>query len=372
MNLVEVSPPQRFMKIKRRQQQLLLLGIGLLGIITLILVMQNRTALRSRAATNMLEAESATLAGTVTRQSDLQAAGGGYLQFGSSTAASSTPPPPTPTPGSTTVTIAAAGDIACPPGGGGYLCKQMETSDIIIANNPTAVLALGDLQYDSATLSNLQQVYDTSWGRFKSKTYPVLGNHEGEGTGYFDYFYGVGVNGTKFGTRDKGWYSFDVGSWHIVGLNSNCDKVQCGVGSEQERWLRADLTAHPRQCTLAFWHHPRYSSGHDGSPTTMSSMWQALMDHQVEVVLVGHSHDYERFAPQNASGQAVSNGIREFVVGTGGRDFTGWRPAEPNSQIKQNTSFGVLLMTLNPTSYSWKFQSIAGSTFTDSGSQTCH
>ena len=174
--------------------------------------------------------------------------------------------------------IAAAGDIACDPGDTTDPCRQMETSDLLVGAGLTAVLPLGDIQYNSASLANILAVYDPSWGRVKSISRPILGNHESSGTGYFDYFNGVGASDGRAGPRGKGWYSFDVGSWHIVALNSNCtrpvdtsDVVDCSVGSEQEQWLRADLAAHPAECTLAYWHHPRYSSYPATATTTSAS-----------------------------------------------------------------------------------------------------
>ncbi len=277
--------------------------------------------------------------------------------------------------------IAAAGDIACAPGDTTDPCRQMQTSDLLLGADLKAVLPLGDIQYNSASLANILAVYDPSWGRVKSISRPVLGNHESSGTGYFDYFNGVGVSDGRAGPRGKGWYSFDVGSWHIVALNSNCtrpadmtDVVDCGVGSEQEQWLRADLAAHPAECTLAYWHHPRYSSGHDGSNAFMQPLWQALEDAGAEILLSGHSHDYERFAPLDANGDAAPNddGIRQFVVGTGGAFFTGGLSTLiAHSEIAQNDTFGVLFLALHETYYDWEFVPEAGGTFTDSGTTLC-
>ena len=278
--------------------------------------------------------------------------------------------------------IAAAGDIACDPSDsyGPSTCHQMETSDLLVGTAPDAVLPLGDIQYDSSSLANIMAVYDPSWGRVKAISHPILGNHESSGAGYFDYFNGPGAADGPAGARGKGWYSFDVGSWHLIALNSNCTRpadttnvVDCGVGSEQERWLRADLAAHPASCTLAFWHHPRYSSGHDGSNTFTQPFWDALEDAQAEIVLSGHSHDYERFASLDRNGAPdPGNGIRQFVVGTGGAFFTGIGSTIANSEVSQNDTFGVLKLTLHPTSYDWQFVPEAGKTFTDSGSLMCH
>jgi chitodextrinase len=271
--------------------------------------------------------------------------------------------------------IFAAGDIACAPGDPvtSTTCHERYTSDTILSGGAARALALGDLQYNSASLSNLQNSYDKTWGRFKSITRPVLGNHESTGTGYFDYFNGSGVNNGPAGERGKGYYSYDVGAWHLIALNPNCSRVPCSAGSAQEQWLRADLASHPNTCTLAYWHHPRFSSGHDGDGTFMQPIWQALYDADADVVLVGHSHDYERFAPQNASGGLDrTRGIREFVVGTGGAFFTGLSTTKPNSEVRQNKTFGVLRLTLHSTSYDWQFVPEAGKTWTDSGSDSCH
>jgi hypothetical protein len=271
--------------------------------------------------------------------------------------------------------IYAAGDIACAPGDplSATKCREMKTSDIIVNGGASAVLALGDLQYNSASLSNLLGSYDRSWGRVKSITRPALGNHEGSGSGYFDYFNGIGVNSGPAGEQGKGYYSFDLGAWHMIALNSNCGSGGCQAGSAQEQWLRSDLAANPRACTLAYWHHPRFSSGHDHNNLFMQDIWRDLYDAGVDLALVGHSHDYERFAPQDASGNLdPAKGIRQFVVGTGGAFFTGLSTPEPNSEVRQNTTYGVLKVTLRPTSYDWQFVPEAGKTFGDTGSQACH
>jgi acid phosphatase type 7 len=279
--------------------------------------------------------------------------------------------------------IMAAGDIACDPADPGYnggagsadRCHQQATSDLLLSTPLDAVLPLGDIQYDSATTARINAVYAPTWGRVKSISRPILGNHEpGAATGYFDYFNGPGVPDGPAGPRGKGYYSFDLGAWHLVALNSNCASVSCSAGSEQESWLRADLAAHPTNCTLAYWHHARYSSGHDGSHSSMQPLWEALQDAQAELLLSGHSHDYERFAPLDRDGDVdQAGGIRQFVVGTGGAFFTGGldSPAA-HSEVAQNDTFGVLKLTLHPSSYDWEFVPEAGRTFTDSGFQPCH
>jgi hypothetical protein len=278
--------------------------------------------------------------------------------------------------------IAAAGDIACDPGDPSYYsgigdsthCRQKYTSNLLLNEGYATVLPLGDNQYDNATLAKYNTSYNPSWGRVKPITHPVPGNHEpGNATGYFDYFNGSGAANGLAGPRGKGYYSYDVGSWHLIALNSNCSQVPCSSGSAQERWLRADLAAHQNPCTLAYWHHPRFSSGHDGNNTFMQPIWQDLYNAGAELVLSGHSHDYERFAPQNASGKLDrANGIRQFVVGTGGAFFTGISTKKPNSEVRQNSTYGVLRVTLGAGSYTWKFVPESGKSFTDSGTTACH
>ena len=278
--------------------------------------------------------------------------------------------------------IAAAGDIACDPAdpyfyygfGDATHCRQRYVSDLLVNAGLAAVLPLGDLQYDAATTDRIQAAYHPSWGRVKSISRPVLGNHEpGNASGYFDYFNGSGVRSGPAGERGKGYYSFNVGTWHLIALNSNCADVPCSAGSAQERWLRADLAANLNKCTLAYWHHPRFSSGHDGNNASTQAIWKALYDGGVEVGLAGHSHNYERFAPMNAAGKRDRTlGVRQFVVGTGGAFFTGVGSAKPNSEVRQNHTFGVLKITLRPASYTWKFAPEAGKSFSDGGTTVCH
>jgi hypothetical protein len=211
----------------------------------------------------------------------------------------------------------------------------------------------------------------------KSITYPVPGNHDyhtAGASGYYDYFNGVGNQTGRAGDRDKGYYSFDIGSWHLVALNSNCWAIGgCHAGSPQETWLRSDLAAHPRRCALAYWHHPRFSAGTYGNVSTYQDLWQALEDHGAEIVLAGHDHNYQRYAPQTATGAADPNGIRSFVVGTGGKTHypVDAGPA-PNREAANGDSYGVLKLTLHPNRYDWRFEPEAGASFTDSGSDACH
>jgi hypothetical protein len=305
-------------------------------------------------------------------------------RFDAGTTAGTPLPPPPPPPTTTDPVIGAAGDIACNPlipefnGGLGvsYACRQKATSDLLVGAGLSAVLALGDDQYDNATLAEFKASYDPSWGRVKSITRPVPGNHEYQTTGaagYFDYFNGQGATSGAAGSRGQGWYSFDVGTWHLIAVNSNCDSVGgCSSASAQYKWLKADLAAHPNRCTLAYWHHPRFNSGWNGNATNMSAIWSALYGAGVEIVLNGHSHGYERFAPQDANGAANANGVREFVVGSGGEDHHSLIQLQRNSQVRDYSTFGVLRLTLKAGSFTWRFMPEAGAGFTDSGSQSCH
>jgi hypothetical protein len=201
---------------------------------------------------------------------------------------------------------------------------------------------------------------------------PVPGNHEYQtpsATGYFGYF------GALAGDPTKGYYAYNLGAWRMYALNSNCSEIGgCGAGSPQEQWLRADLAANPTSCVAAYWHHPLFSSGEHGSSTATQALFQALYDNNADLVLVGHDHDYERFAPQTATGVADPvRGIRQIVVGTGGVShytFSGTFLA--NSQVHNGDTYGLLKLTLSPGSYSWQFLPVAGQTFTDAGSTNCH
>jgi calcineurin-like phosphoesterase family protein len=290
-------------------------------------------------------------------------------------------------PASGSPVVAAVGDIACDPGdrnfnsgnGTSFACRQKYTSDLVVNRGLAAVLALGDLQYEDATLWKFLNSYGPTWGRVKSITHPAVGNHEyatyGAG-GYFDYFNGAGVQIGVAGDRlGGGHYSFDVGAWHLIALNSNCNDVYrgCGPGSPQEQWLRRDLASHPATCTLAFMHHPVFTSGAEAPGIdTLRPMFQALYDYGAEVLLTGHDHNYERFAPQDPAGVLDrSRGVREFVVGTGGKVLYQQGTPLPNSEVRNDESFGVLLLTLHPTSYEWRFVPAAGSTFADAGNEAC-
>ncbi len=277
------------------------------------------------------------------------------------------------------VTVAAAGDIACDPewkyfnsgAGTADKCHMKATSDLLLAMKPDAVLTLGDNQYDDATLEKFMQSYHPTWGRFKNITYPALGTHEyqsGSAAGYFAYF------GTAAGDPSKGYYSYDLGAWHIVVLNTSCSRVGgCESGSPQERWLRADLAANPKLCTLAVVHEPRFSSGKHGSITQVTDLWRTLHDAGVELVLSGNDHTYERFAPQTPDGVLdAGRGVRQFVVGTGGKELYSFGTVQPRSEARIANTYGVLKLNLHPESYDWAFVPEVGQTASDKGTSICH
>jgi PKD repeat protein len=266
--------------------------------------------------------------------------------------------------------VAAAGDIACPPGSAvtASTCQQQATSQLLLGEPYDAVLTLGDHQYDNGELANFQQVFEPTWGRVKSVMHPAPGNHEYQtagASGYFDYF------GSLAGPSRRGYYSFDLGSWHIVSLNS---EIAMGVGSPQETWLKSDLAAHPNECILGFWHQPLYSSDSSYAPgiAAVRPLYADLYNAGAELVLNGHAHDYERFAPQTPNGTLDrSNGVREFIVGTGGRSLRGLGTRLPNSEVFSSSSFGVLKLVLKRGGYDWRFIPAAGGTLQDSGSSSC-
>ncbi|MGH3712904.1 MAG: proprotein convertase P-domain-containing protein [Micromonosporaceae bacterium] len=261
------------------------------------------------------------------------------------------------------VTVAAAGDIC------GSACNQ--TDDVVSGMSPTAVITAGDNAYESGTLSEYQNNYHPTWGRFNSIAHPTPGNHEyytSGAAGYFDYFTGQGVD---VGERGKGYYSFDVGEWHFVALNSN---VSRGAGSAQETWLKNDLAANTKPCTAAYWHHARFSTGSHGDDTSVGALYSALYAAKADLVIVGHDHSYERFAPARPDGtRDDTNGIRQFVIGTGGRGLYADRSSTVGpSQVFNNNTFGVGKFVLTSTGYTMDFLPVAGRTFTDHITGTCH
>jgi len=296
---------------------------------------------------------------------------------------SASPPPVTST---TPVAIAAVGDIACgSQRPAGVVCRDRETSELVasaeeILEQPLdAVLALGDLQYENGVVDDFRRFYDRTWGRFRVITHPVPGNHEYDviprvADGYFSYWNGTALDGPA-GRRDRGYYSFNLRDWHFVALNSNCEYVPCFAGSPQERWLREDLQANTKPCTLAYWHHPRFSSGPSGRNEQLRPFWQALYDFNADVVLVAHDHLYERLRPLNPDGAPDElRGLRQLTVGTGGRHLDSFSVAALSaSEFRSRAQFGVLLMTLGAGRYSWNWVTIDNSaTAGDSGSATCH
>jgi len=262
--------------------------------------------------------------------------------------------------------LLAAGDIAD--------CRDLsgaEATAKLLEKMPGTVAAIGDLAYPDGTKENFV-CYDKTWGRVKERTRPAPGNHEFHSAGasfYFEYF------GKAAGDPKDGFYSYGFGSWYIISLNSECIEVGgCNEGSREEKWLRADLAAHPAACTLAYFHKPLFSSGGaHGNDLEIKPLFQALYDANADVILNGHDHDYERFAPQNPDGKPdAARGIREFVVGTGGKNHRPFGDAKPNSEVRDATAFGVLKLTLKSNSYDWEFIPEAGKAFTDSGSGACH
>jgi hypothetical protein len=229
------------------------------------------------------------------------------------------------------------------------------------------VFTAGDNAYPSGTDAEFANCYHPTWGRHKARTRPTAGNHEyftPEAAGYFNYF------GAAAGVRGQGYYSYELGMWHVIALNSN---IPVTAGSPQERWLRADLAAASKLCVLAYWHHPLFNSGTEhGNESFVRPLWDALHEHGGDVVVVSHEHVYERFAPQRPDGTAdPATGIRQFTVGTGGGTIYEFGTPLPNSQAR-GLSRGVLKLTLRDVGYDWEFIPIAGESFTDSGSGACH
>jgi hypothetical protein len=296
---------------------------------------------------------------------------------------------PTATATTTGPVVLAAGDIACDPtdssfnsgNGTSTACQEKWTATEL--TGAAAVLAIGDLQYDCATTSQIQRSYAPAWGQLKSITYPAAGNHEYKTTcgnqpgagGYYTYF-GAAASplDTNCTINCKGYYSYNIGAWHVVVLNSECSEVGgCQAGSPEEMWLNADLAANPTACTLAYWHRPYYTSGWSLGDAELHDIWQDLYNAHADLVLNGHDHDYERFTPQDANGNYDPNGVTEIIVGTGGDSHGGFDGKIANSVVRDNTTYGVLKLTLHLDSYDWQFLGDGHSgTFTDSGSAVCH
>ncbi len=275
--------------------------------------------------------------------------------------------------------LAAAGDIACTPRSryfnDGYgtrtRCHMRQTARVVARMSPDRVLGLGDLQYERGEYPNFLQSYHRSWGRFKSITRPTPGNHEYEtpgARGYFRYF------GSRAGPGRRGYHSFNYGKWHIVSLNTNCREVGgCHRRSPQYRWLADDLQRHRRYpCTLAYTHHPRFSSGNEhGNREDLRPMWKLLDESGAEAFVSGHEHDYERFAPLDYLGRRSSRGMVQFVVGTGGKSLRGWGKRQPHTAVRNNRTFGVLKLALHDRALGWRFIPEAGARFSDRGHRAC-
>ena len=264
--------------------------------------------------------------------------------------------------------LVGAGDVAsCDNLSGAYATAKL------VEKIPGTVFVAGDLAYPNGSDEDFAKCYDPTWGRFKDRTRPAPGNHEyhSDGaSGYNRYF------GTAAGDPKRGYYSYDLGTWHILALNSECEQVGgCDAASPQGKWLKEDLAQHPAGCTLAYFHKPLFSSGGaHGNDPLMKPLWDALYHAGADIVINGHDHNYERFAPQDPDGKAdVQHGIREFVVGSGGKNsHRPVGPAKPNSEVRNGDTFGVLKLTLHAKSYDWDFVPEEGKTFKDSGSGTCH
>jgi hypothetical protein len=270
-------------------------------------------------------------------------------------------PSPTPTP----VVLLAAGDIAN--------CENDfdEFTARVLDQEPGLIAALGDTVYQTGSDQNYAECYAPTWGRHKDRTRPAVGNHEYQtegAAGYFNYF------GAAAGERGKGWYSYDYGAWHVVVLNSNCeDEVSCQAESEQAQWLRADLAAHPARCTLAYWHHARFTSFEFKMDGRSAVFWQILYAAGADLVLNGHDHAFERYAPQTPDGALdPARGIRQITVWTGGRSLYPVENLWPNVEVRHNSTYGVLKLTLHAAAYEWEFIGAEGPPFADSGRTDCH
>jgi calcineurin-like phosphoesterase family protein len=258
--------------------------------------------------------------------------------------------------------LVGAGDIAS------CASRNDEATARLLDNIPGTVFTVGDNAYlSSKRIRNPFPCYAASWGRHKNRTRPVPGNHEYDGNylgDYFDYF------GEAAGGRDKGYYSYDLGKWHIIALNS---MIETGPSSTQGRWLRGDLEKNQRLCTLAYFHHPRFSSGPSPTNRNAVQLWEALSRAGIDVVVSGHDHIYERFAPMTADGvRDERTGTRQFVVGTGGASHYKLGRTANGSEVRNNSTFGVLKLTLRERGYDWRFVPVRGRRFSDAGSGPCH
>ncbi|MEO6295225.1 MAG: metallophosphoesterase [Candidatus Limnocylindria bacterium] len=258
--------------------------------------------------------------------------------------------------------LIAAGDIAACD-----LDGDSQTAALVAEIDGT-VATLGDHAYPAGSDETFAACYDAAWGDLLDRTRPAVGNHDLQddgGAAFYRYF------GDRAGIGGEGWYSYDMGDWHVVVLNSNCELIDCDPGSPQYEWLVADLAASDATCTLAYMHHPRFSSGPHGDYPPVAPLWDALDEADADLLLVGHDHLYERFAPQTPVGVADPDGIRQFTVGTGGYDLYRAERVAPNSELIIDDTFGVLELTLHADSYDWRFLTV-DSGEADAGSAACY
>ncbi len=296
----------------------------------------------------------------------------------------STRPTPWPSGSGHDPVVAIAGDIET----AGVQDAAGQTAAIIERLHPSAVLTVGDNQYNKGSQAAFEKYFAKTWGKFKNIIHPAPGHHEyyldHSARGYFTYFGAAADNGAQPNCKAscEGYYSFDLGDWHLIALNTNhyrtrpkavCAFVACNESSAQVAWLKADLRANTKPCVLAYWSDPRYSSGTmHGSNPVIGPIWEALYAAHADLAVNGHEHMYERFAQQNPRGEADRDGIREIVSGTGGNALYPIGPPLPNSQVAANKTHGVLVVTLHPDSYSWRFMPVSGETFTDHGTAACN
>lgn len=262
-------------------------------------------------------------------------------------------------------TVVAVGDIACEPGSErtATTCQQAATARLAEQLEPRRVLTLGDQQYESGALSAYQKSYALSWGPLRSVTRPVPGNHEyrtPDAAGYYTYF-------RRQQPGAPGYYAFDLGSWRVYALNSNCDVVDC---AEQSRWLDREMTRSPHRCTLLTMHHPRYSSALHGSSSSVEPLWRTAVRHRADVALAGHDHVYERFRRMDVTGRRSPTGMVSFVSGAGGKSLYPWRSQAPGSVARFNDAFGVLALRLGKGRYAWQFKTVDGRVV-DAGTARC-
>lgn len=277
----------------------------------------------------------------------------------------------TPAAAASPVKVVFAGDVACEPDRPvtAEQCQHVAVADLAESLAPDLVAIPGDVQYDRGEIGNFRASFDKTWGRFGERMRPAPGNHDyaSGGQGYFDYFTSIGV---EVGARDEAWYSFEAGGWTLLSLNSNCWVVSCAADGEQARWIEATLAASGTRCALAFWHHPRFTSGARGDTEAVAPLFAALVAGGGDVAVTGHDHFYERFAKLDGDGSASPQGARQFVAGTGGRSLYPALAVRGFSEVLRTGRFGVLELTLEPDSYAWRFVAIGGEVL-DQGDEAC-